>query len=127
MGQGPGQERTQLNEDPEQAAAQLRTEIEDVREDLGDTAEALAGKTDVKARAREKAEQLKRSAAAKKDDLLSSAGRSSESGDGSGVGATASSGLERLRTTAKDNPVPTAALGALVGGFLIGRLTRREP
>jgi hypothetical protein len=150
MGEDQGQERTQLSDDPDrtaarasdapeqaavrrsddpaQAASQLRAEIEDVREDLGDTAEALAAKTDVKARAREKAEELKRTAAAKKDDLLSSAGRSSSGdGGGSGVGATASSGLTRLRTTAEQNPVPTAALGALVGGFLLGRLTRRGP
>jgi hypothetical protein len=126
MGEGQGQERAQqLSDDPDEAAAQLRTEIEEVREDLGDTAAALAAKTDVKARAREKAEELKRSASAKKDDLLG--GRTGSGGSGGGAAAGASSGLAQVRTKASENPVPTAALGALVGGFLLGRLTRRGP
>ena len=41
-------------DDPEQ----LRLEIERTREQLGETVEALVAKTDVKARAREQAEQL---------------------------------------------------------------------
>jgi hypothetical protein len=49
MGQATGQERSE----------QLRSEIEDLREDVGDTAAALAAKTDVKARARERADELK--------------------------------------------------------------------
>ena len=121
MGEGQGQERAQqLSGGADETAAQLRTEIEEVREDLGDTAAALAAKTDVKTRAREKAEELKRTATGKKEQVLGS------SGDG-GPAASATSGLEQLRTKARENPVPTAALGALVGGFLIGRLTRRQP
>jgi hypothetical protein len=34
--------------------------------------------------------------------------------------------MTRIRTKAERNPVPTAALGALIGGFLLGRLTRRD-
>ena len=49
MGEAASQERSE----------QLRSEIEDLREDLGDTAAALAAKTDVKTRARERAEELK--------------------------------------------------------------------
>ena len=49
MGQATSQERSE----------QLRGEIEDLREDLGDTAAALAAKTDVKTRARERADELK--------------------------------------------------------------------
>ena len=128
MGQDQGQERTQLTDDSEKSPAQLRAEIEDVREDLGNTAAALAAKTDVKARAREKAEEIKRSAVGKKDELLAKAGRSPSSGDGVGQGTSTGgrSKLTELRTRAERNPVPTAALGALVGGFLLGRLTRRD-
>ena len=54
MGQDTSQERTQ-----QLSAEELRGEIEDVRRDLGDTAAALAAKTDVKARARERADELK--------------------------------------------------------------------
>ena len=63
MGQDPGQERTQLTDDPAQRAAALRTEIEETREELGDTAAALAAKTDVKARARNRAEEIKQNPA----------------------------------------------------------------
>ena len=54
MGQDTGQERAQPV-----TAEQLRDEIEDARRDLGDTAAALAAKTDVKARTSEKADELK--------------------------------------------------------------------
>ena len=118
MDQGEGQERTQqLSDDPERAAAQLRTEIEDVRTDLGDTVEALAAKTDVKARAHEKADELK----AKVSGAMPSPGN----GGGGGAASGASSALTQARTWAGENPVLTAALGAAIGGFLIGRLMRR--
>jgi ElaB/YqjD/DUF883 family membrane-anchored ribosome-binding protein len=120
MDQDQGQERSQqLSGNPDAAAAQLRTEIEDVREDLGDTVEALAAKTDVKARAHEKADEIK--------EKISGAMPGSGSSGGGTASSTASSGLTRVRTIARENPVPTAALGALVGGFLIGRLTSRNP
>ena len=124
MGEDQGQERTQLTDDPDQRAAELRTEIEDAREDLGDTAAALAAKTDVKTRARAKVDELKQTATGKKDDLLSGGqGESTTSGAASAAG----SGMKQLGEKAKANPVPTAAIGALIGGFLLGRLTRRDP
>ena len=127
MGEGQGQERAQqLSGEPDQAA-QLREEIEEVREDLGDTAAALAAKTDVKTRAREKAEELKRTATTKKDELLGGRGGGGTQPAEGRAATTASSGLQQIRTKARENPVPTAALGALVGGILIGRLTRRQP
>ena len=122
MDQGQGQERAQqLSADPDEAAAQLRTEIEDARAELGDTVEALAAKTDFKARAHDKAEEIKRTASEKISGAMPG------SGSGGGVASGASSRLEQVRGMARRNPVPTAALGALVGGFLIGRLTSREP
>ena len=69
MGQDPGQERTQLTGDPAERAAELRTEIEQTREDLGDTAAALAAKTDVKARARDRADELKARARARAGEI----------------------------------------------------------
>ena len=118
MDQGQGQERApQLSDDPDREA-QLRREIEDVRTDLGDTVEALAAKTDVKTRAHEKVDELK----AKVSGAIPSSGNG---GGGGGVASGASSGLTQARTWARQNPVPTAALGAAIGGFLIGRLLRR--
>jgi Protein of unknown function (DUF3618) len=142
MGEGQGQERAQLVDDQDKSAAQLRAEIEGVREDLGDTAAALAAKTDVKTRARERADEVKRNARAKKDELLSKAKGSSagEAGSHAGPGGSqaaggaqaggmserATSAMTQLQAKARANPVPTAALGALIGGFLLGRLGGRD-
>jgi hypothetical protein len=115
MGEDPGQERApELAGDGEKSPQQLRAEIEEVREELGDTAAALAAKTDVKARAQHKVEEIKQTAISK------APGGGSPSGTSSGAGEA----LARLRSTARQNPVPTAALGALVGGYLLGRLSR---
>jgi ElaB/YqjD/DUF883 family membrane-anchored ribosome-binding protein len=127
MGEDQGQvgaavEREQKRPD------EIREEIEDTRQDLGDTAAALAAKTDVKARAKEKVEGVKQTIAAKRESL----GSSSSSGDtdpgaGSegGVPARANAAVAQAKTKAQENPVPTAAIAAFVGGFVLGRLTSR--
>ena len=100
--------------DPEQ----LREEIEETRRELGDTVEALAAKADVKARVHEKVESTKESVAQKKDELLGKArGASPDS---------VSAGASQATQKAKENPTPVAAIGAFVGGFLLGRLTKRS-
>jgi hypothetical protein len=122
MGQDQGHERTRLvAADDEKSPEQLRAEIEDVREDLGDTAAALAAKTDVKTRAREKADEVKRTAAGKKDELLSKLNRSTP-GETTTGGPSASM---RIRAKAQQKPVLTASLGAFAGGFALGWLFRR--
>jgi hypothetical protein len=133
-----------LEDDQDKSADQLRAEIEDTREELGDTVEALAAKTDVKTRAREKADELKRNTLAKKDELISKAKQASPvGGDGDGDGSVATEGppgttaergnsggvgpiVEQLKTKAQQNPVPTAALAAFVGGVAFGRLITRR-
>jgi len=139
MAQDPGEVGAQrLEDDQDKSAQQLRAEIEATREELGDTVEALAAKTDVKARAREKADELKRNALAKKEELVSKARHASPVGgdgddsvaaerprattadrrDGGGVGSLPG----QLKSKARQNPVPTAALAAFVGGVAFGRL-----
>ncbi|MER7982768.1 DUF3618 domain-containing protein [Streptomyces sp. NPDC095817] len=49
--------------------AELRQQIEHTRHELGDTVQALADKTDVRARAQQKAGQLKEQAVAKAGEL----------------------------------------------------------
>jgi ElaB/YqjD/DUF883 family membrane-anchored ribosome-binding protein len=100
--------------DPEQ----IREEIEETRRELGDTVEALAAKADVKSRVREKVDSTKESAAQKKDDLLGKARETSPD--------SVSTGAAQATQKAKENPVPVAAVGAFVGGFLVGRLTKRR-
>src|SRR5918995_1710807 len=56
---------TQPPDDPEV----LRREIDSLRQDLGDTVEALAAKVDVKAQARTKVDQIKTQARVKAHEL----------------------------------------------------------
>jgi ElaB/YqjD/DUF883 family membrane-anchored ribosome-binding protein len=115
MGEDPGTVGTPVDggsKDPEQ----IRDEIEATRREMGDTVEALAAKADVKTRMREKVGATKESAAQKKDDLLGKARETSPQ--------TVSSGAAQATQKAKENPVPVAAVGAFVGGFLLGRLTK---
>jgi hypothetical protein len=75
---------------------QIRADIERTRRDLGDTAAALAQKADVKARAHDKVEGVKQSLT-----------------------------LVPATDHVKRHPLPSAAIGAFVIGFALGRLTAR--
>jgi ElaB/YqjD/DUF883 family membrane-anchored ribosome-binding protein len=116
MGEDQGTAGAPVTEakDPEQ----IREEIEETRRELGDTVEALAAKADVKTRVREKVEATKESAAHKKDDLLGKARESSPN--------SVAAGASQATQKAKDNPLPVAAIGAFVFGFLLGRVTKRS-
>lgn len=96
--------------DPEE----IREQIEETRREMGDTVEALAAKADVKARVKEKVESTKEAAAEK----LGKAKDASPDG--------AASAASQATQTAKENPIPVAALGAFAAGFLLGRLTKRS-
>jgi|tagenome__1003787_1003787.scaffolds.fasta_scaffold20703081_3 hypothetical protein len=106
---------------------QIRREIEDTRQDLGDTAAALAAKTDVKARAKEKVEGIKQTVSEKKESFTSS----SSSADPTGGGSQGSpldqvkAKAPEFKAKAQENPIPTAAIAAFIGGFIFGRLTSR--
>jgi ElaB/YqjD/DUF883 family membrane-anchored ribosome-binding protein len=113
MGEDPGTAGTPVaaeDKDPEQ----LREDIEQTRRELGDTVEALAYKADVKARVKDKVEATKESAAEK-------LGKAREASPD-----TVTSGATTATQKAKENPLPVAAVGAFVGGFLLGRLTKRS-
>jgi ElaB/YqjD/DUF883 family membrane-anchored ribosome-binding protein len=116
MGQDQGTAGAPVTEakDPEQ----IREEIEETRREMGDTVEALAAKADVKARMKDKVEATKESAAQKKDELLGKARETSPD--------SVSAGASQATQKAKENPLPVAAIGAFVGGFLVGRLTKRS-
>jgi hypothetical protein len=105
---------TQAPERTDTDTATLRVEIERTRLALGDTVEALAGKTDVKARAKGKAAEVRRTVS----DKLGRARESGPDGRSAAVG--------QVRAKAQANPVPTAAVAALVGGFVLGRITKRR-
>ena len=126
MGEDPGAISTRALDDPNTAGAgqppedpaQLREDIERTRQDLGDTVAALAEKTDVKTRAKEKVADVRQTVTEKRTQLIGKARESSPDG--------ANSAAVQVRAKAQANPVPTAAIAALVGGFLVGRLTKRR-
>jgi ElaB/YqjD/DUF883 family membrane-anchored ribosome-binding protein len=97
---------------------QIRADIEETRRELGDTVAALSAKTDVKAQAQHRVDEIKTQAAEKKEQILGKAREISP--DSARQAATAG------QTKARENPVPTAALAAFAGGFLFGRLTKRN-
>jgi ElaB/YqjD/DUF883 family membrane-anchored ribosome-binding protein len=126
MGEDPGAVSTraldeQGNTPAEQTPddpAQLRADIERTRQDLGDTVAALAEKTDVKTRAKEKVSEVRANVTDKKTELMGKARDSSPDG--------ANSAAVQVRAKAQANPVPTAALAAFVGGVLFGRITKKR-
>jgi ElaB/YqjD/DUF883 family membrane-anchored ribosome-binding protein len=97
---------------------QLREDIERTRQDLGETVAALAEKTDVKTRARDKVAEVRQSVNHRRTELVGRARESSPDG--------ASSAAMQVREKARQNPVHAAAIGALVGGFVLGRITSRR-
>jgi Protein of unknown function (DUF3618) len=114
MGKDPSTGGTAVTEsqDPEQ----IKQQIEETREELGDTVEALAAKTDVKAQAKRKVEETKASVASKKEELL---GKAREASPESAV-SVASGATQKAREKA----LPVAVAGAFALGFVAGRLTR---
>jgi predicted phage tail protein len=121
MGEDQSQVGTPVDNE-QKSPEELRREIEETRENLGDTAAALAEKTDVKTRAKEKVEGVKQTVAQKKEAFASKQEGNTSGGD---VGAQVSSTATQAKAKAQENPVITAAACAFVGGFLFGRITSR--
>lgn len=114
MGEDPGTRGATVSgtQDPEQ----IKERIEATREELGDTVEALAAKTDVKAQTRRKIADAKARMATRKEALLGKAKESSPD--------TALSAASGVSQKARENPLPVAVAGAFVLGYAAGRLTK---
>jgi len=97
--------------------AEIKQEIEETREELGETVEALAAKTDVAAQAKRKLEETRSQVSEKTDEVI---GKVKEVTPES---AAAAAGQATQR--ARENPVPLVLVGAFAAGFLAGRLTSR--
>jgi Protein of unknown function (DUF3618) len=97
---------------------EIETEIQQTREDLGDTVEALAGKADVKAQAKDKIAQVRATAQHKKDELASRARAATP--DSAGTGA------QQVASAVQRKPVPFAVAGAFAGGIVVGWILRRR-
>ena len=97
---------------------ELRAEIEETREQLGDTVEQLAAKTDVKAQAKSRVSALRDTAQAKTQEFVTKTKDATP--DSAGAGAA------QLSSTVSDKPVPFALGGTLLAGVAIGWLLGRR-
>ena len=137
MDQDKGQAGADVgNRDPEQ----IKEEIEQTRAELGDTVAAVSEKTDVKkqakrkvaetkAKAAAKTQDVKEKAAAKKDELADKAKEAAPASAQEGAqqaSQTAQQTAQQVTQAAQENPVPPAAVGAFVGGLVIGWMLGRR-
>jgi ElaB/YqjD/DUF883 family membrane-anchored ribosome-binding protein len=97
--------------------AEIRAEIDQTREELGDTVEALAEKTDVKAQAKAKVEDVKTQAKAKVEEVKAKAAEAAPESPQEGV--------QQAQTLVKQNPKPAAIAGVALALFVLWRLLRR--
>jgi Protein of unknown function (DUF3618) len=97
----------------ERTPEEIQADIERTREELGDTVEALAAKTDVKARAHERVEEIKENLKGKAEQAKSATPDSAQQG-GQAI-------VEKVRA----NPAPYVLGGAVLLAFLIGRRSAR--
>ena len=103
---------------PDRDPDQIRSEIEDTREQLGETVEALAGKADVKGQAKAKVEDTKDRLRTRAEDARTKLGDASPEGAKGAASSAADSARER--------PLPFAAGGAFVAGLVVGLLIGRR-
>ncbi|MGW0814911.1 DUF3618 domain-containing protein, partial [Streptomyces viridiviolaceus] len=112
---------------------ELRQQIEQTRSQLGDTVEELAGKADVKGRAKARAADLRDKAGAMSVQLRSSAAQAGHTvhDRASRAGHTAGNGVpERMRGAPRSglrHPGPVLAVGAAASAVVAaGVLSRRS-
>jgi hypothetical protein len=104
--------------EPVRTPEQIEAEIEQTRARLGDTVEALAAKTDVKAQAAERVGAAKESMKHKTEGFVAKAREVTP--DSAGAAA------QQAALTVQRRPLPFSALGGFVAGMLVGwRLARR--
>jgi ElaB/YqjD/DUF883 family membrane-anchored ribosome-binding protein len=96
---------------------EIRRDIHATRRELGDTVEALAEKTDVKAQTQRKIAEVRQTIDAKRDELM---GKTR-----SATPDSASSAAGSVQQKARENPIPVAIAGAFAAGLIVGRLTNR--
>jgi len=91
----------------------IRKEIETTRQELGDTIQALAEETDVRAHAKRKMEESNAYVSKKKDDLLAKAKETSPQ--------SLVSAVQHAAHKARENPIELATISAFALGFVVGR------
>jgi hypothetical protein len=96
---------------------EIRADIEQTRAEVGDTVEALAEKTDVKAQAQHRVDEIKDNVRAKAESVKAKASETTP--------ASAQQSGQQIVAKVRANPMPWVAGAALVAAFLLGRRSRR--
>jgi hypothetical protein len=97
---------------------EIRAEIEDTRQQLGDTVEELAARTDVKARAKDRLDVTRRRIARISGEAATRAKASTPESAGAGA--------HQVAAVIAAKPVPFATAGAFTTGVFIGWLVARR-
>ena len=100
----------------ERTPEEIEADIERTREELGDTVEALAAKTDVKGRAKAKAAETKEAVTEKLHSVGDSAREATPD--------SAQAGAQQAAQAVKENPEYAALAGAFVAGVVAGWIAR---
>jgi ElaB/YqjD/DUF883 family membrane-anchored ribosome-binding protein len=108
---------------------EIRRDIEHTREELADTAAALAERADVKARAHEKVEETKTRITGKVDEAkarvtggATAAKDTVSEATPASVASGAQNAASSATTTAKENPIPSTLAAGFAAGVLFGWL-----
>jgi ElaB/YqjD/DUF883 family membrane-anchored ribosome-binding protein len=99
------------------ASEEIGAAIEQTREQLGETVEALAEKTNIKAQAKSRISAAKETAESKRDEYTAKARQAAP--------GSASAGADQLAATIKGKPLPFAVGLAFVLGLTLGWLFGR--
>jgi ElaB/YqjD/DUF883 family membrane-anchored ribosome-binding protein len=111
--------------DPEQ----IEQEIEQTREELGETVAAVTEKADVKEQAKAKVSGAKTKASEKKDAATQKAAATKEQIASKAKEVTpesAGAGMQQAQQVARENPVPVIVGIAAFGGFILGWVMGRS-
>jgi chromosome segregation ATPase len=106
------------NDEVSQSSEQIEAEIEETREELGDSVAALADKADVKKQAQQRIEETKEAVQAKASATADAAKQKFQAAP-----ETASEATDRTVAALRANPVP--ALAAVGGFLLVAAVVRR--
>jgi chromosome segregation ATPase len=112
--------------------AEIRADIAQTRAQLGETVEALAAKTDVKARAKDKVEDARERVEAKVEDARErveaklNAATEAVSQGGAPSPAVPTDVRRRVRTVLEENHRAVGLIGAVAAGLLLRSLLKRR-
>jgi ElaB/YqjD/DUF883 family membrane-anchored ribosome-binding protein len=107
---------------------EIREDIEQSREELGDTVADVADKADIKKQAKSKVGGIKEQAGAKADTAKQKATAKKDEIAGKAKQAapeSAEAAAQQAQQFAQENPVPLAIAGAFIAGFAVAKLLSR--